>query len=581
VERIEKHQLAHVSFPLRAQILLANLMSNTESTPSDHVLTLVEESPHRFIDNLDVVLELCELLSNLRWKKSLLAFGSTCKALFEPAMDVLWYRLHDIINLLKVISNFVRVDNHLVYSISSNCFHTSNPLTQTIEGPLSDSILTRFDTYARRVRVLDGDSLLSEASKLTSIACTYLTSFRCPLVPYLREFRISSCDERDCGILLLLGTTKLKIVDLGYETHGEGGRMTEAFLHSIQCDKAHGLEKLRISTARRNHVDLITKFHMLQDVELRFDENTTGALLVEGFSKLSALHRLSRLYLEWDVGSEHHSLVPALRRHSITFQSLHSFEIMVPTYMALLLVQCMMADTLKRVQVTVNCRASPLHQSTAFRQIVDECGFITPDLEEVDFDFDYDNRSIGRETWDAVINLTQRFRLRTIKFAWFGLEIDDTYILKACLSGCFSHLEVLNLVTSGSSPSPTFQVLRSLAIHCPHLKDLDLTFTVEEEHLPLLIEEMENEHSLSHCLRSLVVHLKDKPETKRFLANWESIPIVSQYLDSLFPSLDYDNIRGGPQYSAFIKGIRRSLKGLQYTSILNSTRLVGSQVINL
>jgi len=104
-------------------------MMNTKSTPGDHALTLTDKRSHRFFEHLDVVLELCELLCHLRWKKSLLAFGSTCKALFKPAMDVLWRSLDNLIDLLKVIPNLVQDDDQFVcYSISDNGFNlTTEP----------------------------------------------------------------------------------------------------------------------------------------------------------------------------------------------------------------------------------------------------------------------------------------------------------------------------------------------------------------------------------------------------------------------------------------------------------------------
>ena len=97
-------------------------MTNTESTPGDHALALVDKSStHQFIDNPDIVLELCKQLYRLRWKKSLLAFGSACTALFELAMDVLWRSLRSLVDLLKVIPNFVQVNGKFVcYSNSGN-----------------------------------------------------------------------------------------------------------------------------------------------------------------------------------------------------------------------------------------------------------------------------------------------------------------------------------------------------------------------------------------------------------------------------------------------------------------------------
>lgn len=110
---------------LHSCILLVNLMMDTESSSGDHALAFVENSsPRRFINHPDVVLELCQLLSHFCWNESLLAFGSTCKALFELAMDVLWRSLDELVDLLRIIPNFVLVDDHFVcYSISGNGFN--------------------------------------------------------------------------------------------------------------------------------------------------------------------------------------------------------------------------------------------------------------------------------------------------------------------------------------------------------------------------------------------------------------------------------------------------------------------------
>jgi len=429
--------------------------------------------------------------------------------------------------------------------------------------------------YARRVRVLSR-GLFPECHP-SSFACTYLSSFRRLLVPGLREIHIDDVYEDDWAILLLLCSTTLKDVSLIFADGDQDGRMIGGFLRSLGCDGSHGLERLCILTTFCNHVDLITKFHMLQDVQLRFSEETTGTLLIEGFSKLSALNHLSKLSVEWHTDNEHHQIVSTLLPHSVNFQSLHSIEIMAPAYMALLLIQCLGVDTtLKRIQI--NCHSCPLQQPTAFRRIVGECGLIAPSLEEVDLDFNVD-QPIGLETFDAVLDIIRRSCLWTLRFAWTEFEIDDAYIHKACLSGCFSHLEVLDLVTYGAS-SPTFQVLRSLAIHCPVLKELDMSFTVEEAHLPLLVKEMENERPLSHCLKNLTIRLKDQPETAEIFTN-KFIPIISQYLDSLFPSLDLCHAFGQFRRFTFVEGIRQTLKALQHRPAMDSRRLVGSHTLNL
>ena len=446
--------------------------------------------------------------------------------------------------------------------------------------------MSRFDIYARRVRVLSGDYLLPGVH-LTPFASAYLATLRRPLLPGLQKIRINRLYEDQREIILLLYSAKLKIVKLYIRDEGgdKDGHMMGTFLQSLRAcagDETHGLKKLCITpTAHRTHVDFIAKFDMLQDVNLGFGDRTTGEQLVEGFSKISALNRMSRLRVNWEADSGHHSLIsPLLPPHSVNFISLHSIKIMAPTYIALLLVQCLRADTLKSIQI--DCLLSPVNQPTAPRRLVKECGLVAPGLKEVGLQFHTDQPA-DQATFDAVLDLTQHFHLRTLKLKWAGPEIDDDNINRACLSRCFSHLEVLHLATCRPVPHTTlaFQILRSLATYCPFLKDLNLTLAVEEQHLLLLMKEIENEYSLSHGLKRLAIRLEDKPETATFLANGESIPVVSLYLDSLFPSLDHCLIYGPCPSHVLEKGIRLILKGLQRRSIVDSRRLVGSQVTSL
>jgi len=110
-------------------------MQNTDSIPGGHGLILrVDEksSRHRFIETLDVVLEVCKHLCRSHSKKSLLAFGSTCKALFEPTMDFLWRCLEGIIDLLKVIPGYIEVDRHFVcYSTSGMVFEFAHLIIES------------------------------------------------------------------------------------------------------------------------------------------------------------------------------------------------------------------------------------------------------------------------------------------------------------------------------------------------------------------------------------------------------------------------------------------------------------------
>jgi len=443
--------------------------------------------------------------------------------------------------------------------------------------------LTRFDIYAGRVRVLNE---ASAEIPLTPFACTYLSTRRRPLVPGLREIRTGGERfEHDWAAFLLLCSANLKFVDL-LTVGDEDGQKMGAFLqslHAVAGDETHGLEVLQIS-AHHTHVDLITKFNLLQDIALWFNSRTTGAMVVGGFSKLSALHHLSRLHLTWNVQEDenHSHFSSLLPPHSVDFPSLHSIEIRAPSYIVLLLVQCLRAYNLKCIELT--CLSPPRDQSTTFRQLIEACGLLVASLEEVGFDFHGDER-IDREAIGSIFNLTRRFHLRTLVLKGPEFDIDNAYINEACQFHYFSHLEVLRLTTyqyCQFNSLLTFPILRSFAIHCPLLKDLELCLTVEEEHLLLLIEETENKHSLSHCLKTLTINLTKTAETTTFLTNRESIPVVSMYLDSLFPSLDFrTNDVWIYQYDPFVRGIRRILRGLQHRSVMDSRRLVGSQVTDI
>jgi hypothetical protein len=56
---------------------------------------------HRCLYIPEISLLLCAELGGMRAKKSLAALARTCVALCEPALDVLWYELSDLLPLVK------------------------------------------------------------------------------------------------------------------------------------------------------------------------------------------------------------------------------------------------------------------------------------------------------------------------------------------------------------------------------------------------------------------------------------------------------------------------------------------------
>jgi hypothetical protein len=82
---------------------------------------------HRLFLIPEIVCLLCAELGNVGAKRSLAAFAQTCSAFSEPALDALWYELHDVLPLVQCMPRdlwelqSIRLSQtlvHLVFSVS-------------------------------------------------------------------------------------------------------------------------------------------------------------------------------------------------------------------------------------------------------------------------------------------------------------------------------------------------------------------------------------------------------------------------------------------------------------------------------
>ncbi|KAJ7033768.1 hypothetical protein C8F04DRAFT_1234716 [Mycena alexandri] len=132
-------------------------------------LDLLDEIMHHLGQVQDPPDHWHDVIPSRSLRRSLLAFGLTCRALCEPALRVLWHRLDDLVPLLKLLPRFVVIPGQ----------HWS------VKGMLAPRDWILFDKYAVWVKevVLDTNVLLDDHTIML------LATHRCPILPNLILFK--------------------------------------------------------------------------------------------------------------------------------------------------------------------------------------------------------------------------------------------------------------------------------------------------------------------------------------------------------------------------------------------------------
>ncbi|KDQ50480.1 hypothetical protein JAAARDRAFT_63100 [Jaapia argillacea MUCL 33604] len=156
-----------------------------------------------------------------RWRHIIANIASSCRALSDPAIDVLWHTMDDLQPLLALIPG-VQIDRD-----------PDEPFTYfDIIEPIQPSAWQRFDTYAKRVRVLEYKRPGNVFFNLFADLGRYRPG---PLLPNLRQ--LSWDDEASCPIgselghiLLSFPTSSLREVTIAARYIRED----EHDLHAVQ-----------------------------------------------------------------------------------------------------------------------------------------------------------------------------------------------------------------------------------------------------------------------------------------------------------------------------------------------------------
>jgi hypothetical protein len=109
----------------------------------------------------ELACHICSEIRNMGAQKSLAALAQTCLSLSEPALDALWYELHDIVPLVQCMPRDLwmvsysanRRRSNLVRSYPSIHSHRGSPCTKRLQRSILPTDWERFTHHARRVRI--------------------------------------------------------------------------------------------------------------------------------------------------------------------------------------------------------------------------------------------------------------------------------------------------------------------------------------------------------------------------------------------------------------------------------------------
>ncbi|KAJ7898382.1 hypothetical protein B0H13DRAFT_2520880 [Mycena leptocephala] len=264
-------------------------MSTYTSVPPTSALVL------DCLGNIDIASEILQYLERDTRERyplaDVAAVALSCRALSEPAQDILWRNLTSIIPLLKLLPSFVEVDSSYV-----------------LLRPLSAPDFIRFDTHAKRVRSFDctADTHESEWSRNYDIHTIDVSVFihlahkhQSPILPHLRRLHMSSRAQASLSAVLFLGP-QLHCIHFDFDG---GGEEKSIGLTSVVSLATHSLpavvEELTLTGWFPPMVtDLIPRFSNLRRLKVD-NTNVEFEAFLLFLPAISHSMRLTSLVLRW------------------------------------------------------------------------------------------------------------------------------------------------------------------------------------------------------------------------------------------------------------------------------------------
>ncbi|KAI0704078.1 hypothetical protein C8Q76DRAFT_219342 [Earliella scabrosa] len=219
----------------------------------------------------------------LSQRSSLAYLARTCRAFYDPALDMLWHAIDDLDVLFKVLPSFRE------YACGRTVLSYYNTITE--------AEWSRFEDYAGRVCDIKRGNLLHHVTpSVWPVLARRLGGVS--LLPYLRKLVLDiSVYEPACGIILLSPSVRDLTVSFsfGYPFEGSGvaaPHLLGCLLHLI-TQKIPDLEHLTVPYGLREltpaYTHVLANFHALRIL------NMVGSGAVFGYHDLQVLSRMPTL----------------------------------------------------------------------------------------------------------------------------------------------------------------------------------------------------------------------------------------------------------------------------------------------
>ncbi|KAI0962272.1 hypothetical protein AcV7_001152 [Taiwanofungus camphoratus] len=266
--------------------------------------------PSRALQNNDILREIFQCLANRnptyhRNRKALVRSARVCKAFFDPALDVLWGSLDNLLPLFKIFTPFVKVrmnDMEAEHGVWTDVY--------CLCGDITEDEWTRFQQYARRVRTLCHD-LYGTKSNIDSMVYTYLVRHNKgqPLLPFLRELEWGQLLSTNMDLLAFASPTLRRF---RFQFNGKADRNKPSpgrnfglqVLIRTMLSVAPGLKDVSVSNfGNPLYYMPITRCSNIRKVEITDRQPVLNVTILQALSTMKNLADLSLIPLTWEEES--------------------------------------------------------------------------------------------------------------------------------------------------------------------------------------------------------------------------------------------------------------------------------------
>ncbi|KAF9531226.1 hypothetical protein CPB83DRAFT_849591 [Crepidotus variabilis] len=481
-----------------------------------------------FISIYDVLLLICEELERCSAtpKVDLISASFVCKAFLEPAMTVLWRTMSTLLPLLKVIPNFTEGE------------------VNDIVGPISLEALDKFSSYARRIRQLHNLRI----TPVNPMAWFFLSqSHTGPLLPGLKSLRFDVPKQNlpDFRWIFTLASPSLVSIHMSkIETFTE---KSASQLLQILINKAPFILDLFFSGfVSSTLLNLLGHSQTIKSVQLFPYRNPDFHL--SSLRALSHIPTLDTLSLALPISA----LQPI--ENSGEFSNLRTLSIHMSVTSARAFFKSYNLPLLSKLTLGFTPDTLPSDIDELLPHLLNDL----PLLSHFGLSFWETSRGHLPDLLFPKPILHHFFdsSLRSIVVRDYVVPFEDGDPQNWYNSNLRSSLEVLLIKQSPHRQAPTLESLRTLAMTCPHLQQLELCMDLPAEiEFPRIEAHLSRLPPLSHPLAELYIgRTNEKPLPDAIML----AALVSRYVDHLFPKVEV--MAGTNMDVGWCKGVNAMLR---------------------